>query len=100
VISLDHVNFGYDGASTLCDLTVQLAPGSFHFLTGPSGSGKTTLLKLLYIEHRPVSGRIELFGTDPARLNDCGLIRAAKVAVEARVLRLAEGRLMQGAVAL
>lgn len=75
MISLDHVNFGYDGASTLCDLTVQLALGSFHFLTGPSGSGKTTLLKQLYLEHRPVSGRIELFGTDPARLDDRGLIR-------------------------
>lgn len=75
MISLEQVNFGYDGASTLCGLTVRLAPGSFHFLTGPSGSGKTTLLKLLYLEHRPVSGRIELFGTDPARLDDRGLTR-------------------------
>jgi cell division transport system ATP-binding protein len=75
VISLNQVSFDYDGHRTLSDLTVSLAPGSFHFLTGPSGSGKTTLLKLLYLEHRPVSGRIELFGTDPAQLDARGLTR-------------------------
>lgn len=75
MISLDRVSFGYDGPATLCDLTAQLAPGSFHFLTGPSGSGKTTLLKLLYLEHRPISGRIALFGADPARLDGGALTR-------------------------
>ena len=69
VISLEQVSFGYDGHTTLSGLTAQLAPGSFHFLTGPSGSGKTTLLKLLYLEHRPDSGRISLFGVDPATAN-------------------------------
>jgi cell division transport system ATP-binding protein len=69
VIAFEHVNFGYDGHATLSDLTVRIAPGSFHFLTGPSGAGKTTLLKLLYLEHRPVSGRISLFGDDPAQLD-------------------------------
>ena len=50
VISFEQVSFGYDGHTTLSDLTVRLTPGSFHFLTGPSGAGKTTLLKLLYLE--------------------------------------------------
>jgi cell division transport system ATP-binding protein len=75
VISFEQVSFGYDGQTTLSDLTVRLAPGSFHFLTGPSGAGKTTLLKLLYLEHRPVSGRILLFGDDPALLDTRGLTR-------------------------
>jgi cell division transport system ATP-binding protein len=75
VISLEQVNFGYEDRATLSDLTVRLAPGSFHFLTGPSGAGKTTLLKLLYLEHRPASGRLVMFGDDPARMDALRLTR-------------------------
>jgi cell division transport system ATP-binding protein len=75
VISLEDVSFGYDGHATLSDLTVRLAPGSFHFLTGPSGAGKTTLLKLLYLEQLPDSGRLTLFGQDPAGLERAALTR-------------------------
>jgi len=75
VISFENVSFGYNGLPMLSDLTVRLAPGSFHFLTGPSGAGKTTLLKLLYLQHRPVSGQVLLFGDDPTRLDPRGLTR-------------------------
>ncbi len=68
MITLDRVSFGYDERSTLRELSVEVAPGSFHFLTGPSGAGKTTLLKLLYLEHLPQTGRLTLFGQDPTRL--------------------------------
>ncbi len=45
VIKLDKVSFGYDGRQTLSELTAELGPGSFHFLTGSSGAGKTPLMK-------------------------------------------------------
>ena len=48
----------------LSDISVKLAPGSFHFLTGPSGAGKTTLLKLCYGALLPSAGYIRLFQTD------------------------------------
>ena len=48
----------------LQDISFELTPGSFHFLTGPSGAGKSSLLKLIYLAHRPSRGRVSLFGRD------------------------------------
>lgn len=62
VIEFQDVAHGYGGGSLLADVTLTLAPGSFHFLTGPSGAGKSTLLKLCYGELVPLAGQISLFG--------------------------------------
>jgi len=75
MISLDGVGFGYDDRDTLRNLTVEIAPGSFHFLTGPSGAGKTTLLKLLYLEYLPRRGTLKLFGADPSELDRSRITR-------------------------
>ncbi|MBY8976264.1 ATP-binding cassette domain-containing protein [Rhodobacteraceae bacterium NNCM2] len=70
MISLNDVSFGYDGRETLEGLTAEISPGSFHFLTGPSGAGKTTLLKMLYLEHMPWSGKLEILGMEPDKLSE------------------------------
>ena len=64
VIELENVAYSYGGGELLSDISVKLAPGSFHFLTGPSGAGKTTLLKLCYGALLPSAGYIRLFQTD------------------------------------
>lgn len=64
VISFEQVAYSYGGGELLSDISLRLAPGSFHFLTGPSGSGKSTFLKLCYGELLPTAGRVTLFDRD------------------------------------
>jgi len=77
VIELENVAYSYGGGELLSDISVKLAPGSFHFLTGPSGAGKTTLLKLCYGALMPTAGYVRLFQTDVRSLerDDVALIR-------------------------
>ncbi len=61
MIELQDAAYGYGADPLLSDMSLRLAPGSFHFLTGPSGAGKTTLLKLCYAELLPTAGSVRLF---------------------------------------
>jgi len=77
VIELENVAYSYGGGQLLSDISVKLAPGSFHFLTGPSGAGKTTLLKLCYGALLPTSGTVRLLGADVQSLqrDDIAMLR-------------------------
>ena len=69
VLRFSGVSMRYGRApETLSDVSFDLQPGSFHFLTGPSGAGKSSLLKLIYLAARPSSGLIRLFGEDLSQL--------------------------------
>ena len=81
VIELDDAGYSYDatrGGPLLAGLTLDLQPGSFHFLTGPSGAGKTTLLRLCYGDLRPTSGRLSLFGTALSEMDRDGIALARR----------------------
>jgi cell division transport system ATP-binding protein len=69
VISFENAAYSYGGGELLSDVSLRLAPGSFHFLTGPSGSGKSTLLKLCYAELLPTAGRLTLFDREVRSLS-------------------------------
>jgi cell division transport system ATP-binding protein len=69
VIAFDNVAYSYGGGELLSEVSVKLAPGSFHFLTGPSGAGKSTLLKLAYAELLPTAGRVTLFDREVRSLS-------------------------------
>jgi len=65
IVDFENAGLAYgDAPETLSDITLQMREGEFRFLTGPSGAGKTSLLKMIYLAHRPTSGRFSLFGED------------------------------------
>jgi cell division transport system ATP-binding protein len=65
VVRLENVGLRYgQGPEVLHDVSFELKPGDFRFLTGPSGAGKTSLLRLMFLSHRPTRGLISLLGRD------------------------------------
>jgi putative ABC transport system ATP-binding protein len=60
VVALDHVS-------------LDIEQGDFLALMGPSGSGKSTLLNLLAGIDRATSGKVDVLGTDLARLSESQL---------------------------
>ncbi|WP_426036851.1 cell division ATP-binding protein FtsE [Cypionkella sp. TWP1-2-1b2] len=69
MIAFNNVAYSYGGGELLSEISLRLAPGSFHFLTGPSGAGKSTFLKLCYGELLPSAGRITLFDREVRSLS-------------------------------
>lgn len=69
MIAFDNVAYSYGGGELLSEISLRLAPGSFHFLTGPSGAGKSTFLKLCYAELLPSAGRVTLFDREVRSLS-------------------------------
>ncbi|WP_197922141.1 cell division ATP-binding protein FtsE [Thiosulfatihalobacter marinus] len=72
MIELENIAYNYGGGELLSEISLKLAPGSFHFLTGPSGSGKTTFLKLCYGALTPTAGSARLFGQDVRQMDRDG----------------------------
>jgi cell division transport system ATP-binding protein len=70
LVRFENVGLRYGmGDEILHDLSFEIEPQSFQFLTGPSGAGKTTLLKLILLSLKPTRGLISLFGQDATILD-------------------------------
>ncbi len=64
MLQLQDAGFNYSGRDILTDINLDVAPGSFYFLTGPSGSGKTTFLRLCYQALMPTRGTLRILDRD------------------------------------
>ena len=83
LLEFDEVWFSYDGEQVLRDITFAVARGEFMAVLGPNGSGKTTLLRLALGLIRPQSGRVRIFGQDPAHFHDWSRVGYVPQRVEA-----------------
>lgn len=76
MVRFENVGLRYGmGTEVLRDLSFEIGPNSFQFLTGPSGAGKTTLLRLIMLALRPTRGLVSLFGRDTSGLNKAEMTR-------------------------
>lgn len=63
--SFDNVGFRYKRSEEILkNITLNIHPGDFYFLTGNSGAGKTSLLRLLYLSNLPSRGTLKIFETN------------------------------------
>ena len=70
MVRFENVGLRYGmGAEILKDISFEVGPQSFQFLTGPSGAGKTTLMRLMLLSLKPTRGLITLFDRDAASLS-------------------------------
>ena len=90
-ITIRNLAFGWRRDRTDIDIAAfDLGAGERVFLRGPSGSGKSTLLSLIGGVITPRSGRIEVLGTDMAKLSAAGrdAVRASRMGVVFQMFNL------------
>lgn len=68
MLKVNNVSKSFGSIVALEDISFDIDPGEFVFLTGPSGSGKTTLLRLILRELLPDTGEIYLEDQDITQL--------------------------------
>jgi zinc/manganese transport system ATP-binding protein len=69
IVNAQRVVAGYRDKIVWQDASFTIKRGEFVAVIGPNGAGKTTLFRLLLGLQQPVSGHIEVFGTQPKRGN-------------------------------
>lgn len=70
VVRFENVEMRYAvGSPILRDVSFELLPNSFHFLTGKSGAGKSSLLRMIYLALLPTRGQVFLFDRDTRSLS-------------------------------
>ncbi len=57
-LELIGMSKSFGSFAALCDVSMKIAPGSFHALLGENGAGKTTLVKCLVGYHQPDQGQL------------------------------------------
>lgn len=74
MIKIYSVYKTYGGnTQALVDVSMEVTPGEFLFLTGPSGAGKSTLLKILYRWEDFDRGQIIINGVNTSKITDGSL---------------------------
>lgn len=79
MLSFENVGLRYDGGQEILhDVSFDIAPGSFQFLTGPSGAGKTTLMRMMIMALKPTRGVVRIFGRDVSGLDKTAIVETRR----------------------
>ncbi len=65
LLDIDSVSADYDGRSAIEAVSMQVTAGQRIAVVGPNGAGKSTLLKVVAGIHRPTTGTVRVYGSDP-----------------------------------
>lgn len=65
VVVAEGLTLGYGSRIALRDATFRIPAGRITAIIGPNGSGKSTVLHAISGLNTPMSGRLEVLGTDP-----------------------------------
>ncbi len=65
-LSIDNVIKSYGTTEALKGVTFDIRPGEVFGLLGPNGAGKTSLISIIVTLEQATSGRVKVFGSDPA----------------------------------
>jgi ATP-binding cassette, subfamily B, bacterial HlyB/CyaB len=79
-------SFKQGGSLQLCNINLDVSPGSFVGIVGQSGSGKSTLLKLLPRLYEPQAGKIFIDGYDISKVELYSLRRQIGVVLQDTLL--------------
>ncbi|MFO7991047.1 MAG: ABC transporter ATP-binding protein [Thermoplasmata archaeon] len=74
-MTVDHVDFSYNGKKVLHDIDLDVREGEILSLIGPNGSGKSTLLRCLNGLLEPKKGSIRLDGEEVSQYDPLELSR-------------------------
>jgi ABC-2 type transport system ATP-binding protein len=66
-ISLEGVSKSLSGRQVLTDLSFAVEPGDIFGCLGPNGAGKTTTIRIILGLLQASTGRVRVFGSDPAK---------------------------------
>ncbi len=62
-LKVEYLSVNYDKTPILWEIGFEILPGKLVGIIGPNGAGKSTLLKALLGMVKPISGKVEFFGT-------------------------------------
>jgi manganese/zinc/iron transport system ATP- binding protein len=63
VLNVSHLNVNYGKTPVLWDITLSVPHGKLVGIIGPNGAGKSTLIKTVLDLIKPLSGKVEFFGS-------------------------------------
>lgn len=67
LVDVDQLTRRFGPRRGVTDVSFTIAAGEVFGFLGPNGAGKSTTIRLLLGLYRPTSGRMRVFGLDPAR---------------------------------